>query len=555
MSGRVRGPNRLQAAESVSRLARCANDAAVEAEIPSIAVFVDLLESRGFEAFVLDSPVRPSLIACRPDVGMLALDVVYGEELGAARVSLNRKVAGLRDDLPALARTPILRRIVDLDLDEAPSQDDLALPLANALTGDWIDQLPRHPVETSVATDLRQALQPRLTVEIPARHAPTDLGAAVRAAERLELDLEQSSAAQQRVSDVLLVTGPPGSGKTLVLIARARWLAVQHPDWHIQILCYNRVLVPYLRSLVADLPSVRVNTFGKFAHAAGYAVSLSDEELALRQVAALGQIAEPVADALLIDEAQDFMPAWVALALSLTFPGRGGVALAGDREQALYRDSALTDALGDRQVTSVQLATPYRSTRQVLRVTAALDPRFNIAGVERAPEGQPVDLVWAHSPAEQAAAVAWDIRLLLDAGEREPRDIAVLVTRKWDIGRIVAALSSAGIPFRTVYPNQADEISLSEDSVKIVTVHSAKGYEFQVVFLVGLEHLSDPDGSARAVQDRRSGFVGFTRAKDQLVVTYTRDNTYLERIRSMPPETLRPWVWPDDYPEADRGHA
>ena len=82
-----------------------------------------------------------------------------------------------------------------------------------------------------------------------------------------------------------------------------------------------------------------------------------------------------------------------------------------------------------------------------------------------------------------------------------------------------------------------------------MTVHSAKGYEFDVVFLVGMEHLADPDGSERADREGRAGYVGSTRAKDQLVLTYSKENVYLDRIRALPGELVQQWVWPDDYPE------
>ena len=43
-----------------------------------------------------------------------------------------------------------------------------------------------------------------------------------------------------------MLSGPPGSGKTLVLAGRAKYLAARHPDWRIVVLCYNNSLVPYL---------------------------------------------------------------------------------------------------------------------------------------------------------------------------------------------------------------------------------------------------------------------------------------------------------------------
>ena len=87
--------------------------------------------------------------------------------------------------------------------------------------------------------------------------------------------------------------------------------------------------------------------------------------------------------------------------------------------------------------------------------------------------------------------------------------------------------------------------------IKVMTVHSAKGYEFEVVFLVGMEHLAEPDGSDRASREGRCGYVGATRAKDQLVLTYSKENVYLDRIRALPDDLVQQWVWPDDYPEED----
>ena len=89
---------------------------------------------------------------------------------------------------------------------------------------------------------------------------------------------------------------------------------------------------------------------------------------------------KPVLDALLIDEWQDFMPPWTELAMALVKPGRGGIALAGDPRQALYRDAAMQAELPKRDVEIVSLVTPYRSTRQILDVTSALDPTMAVAG-------------------------------------------------------------------------------------------------------------------------------------------------------------------------------
>lgn len=64
-----------------------------------------------------------------------------------------------------------------------------------------------------------------------------------------------------------------------------------------------------------------------------------------------------------------------------------------------------------------------------------------------------------------------------------------------------------------------------EDGVQLMTLHSAKGLEFALVFLVGLEDGLFP--SARSVEEagkleeeRRLAYVGITRARQKLVLTY-----------------------------------
>lgn len=512
---------------------------------PRLSALAATLTRVGFVVHPANGSDRPSLVATHPARGVVCLEVVESA-VQDATVHLNRKVAALREDVPDLRRIKITRRVVDATATSSTSQ---VLTEADALRGTWLDAMPFSPLEDELVHRIDAAISQRIVVEVPRRSTPTDHGAEDRARARVVLDEQQAAVARRDVEDVLLITGPPGSGKTLVLAARARRLAELHPDWEIQFLCYNRLLVPYLQALVADHTNVRVDTFGKFAFRHGFQISLDDEARAQREVRQALHRARPVVDALLIDEWQDFSSAWTKLALALLRPERGGVVLAGDPMQALYRDSGMAADLSDRTVAEAWLGRPYRSTRQILEVTSAMDPVMDIAARSDALDGEPVDLVWAHSAVEQAASVARDIRLLLDGEERRPQDIGVLVTRKWHMGQVQGQLAKAGVPSRTAYPKYAEQLDLAEPTVKIMTVHSAKGYEFDVVFLVGLEHLPEPDGTVEAERQGRTGYVGATRARDQLVMTYSKDNAYLERIRSLPETTLRRWVWPDDYPE------
>ena len=64
----------------------------------------------------------------------------------------------------------------------------------------------------------------------------------------------------------------------------------------------------------------------------------------------------------------------------------------------------------------------------------------------------------------------------------------------------------------------------SDDCVQLMTLHSAKGLEFPVVFLAGLEdglfpHQRSVDDPQQLEEERRLCYVGMTRAKQQLVLS------------------------------------
>jgi DNA helicase-2/ATP-dependent DNA helicase PcrA len=97
---------------------------------------------------------------------------------------------------------------------------------------------------------------------------------------------------------------------------------------------------------------------------------------------------------------------------------------------------------------------------------------------------------------------------------------------------------------------QADEF---EDSVQMMTLHSAKGLEFPLVFLAGVEeglfpHKMSADDPVRLEEERRLAYVGITRAMTQLVMTYAESrrlhgqeqfNSPSRFIREIPTEYIQ----------------
>ncbi len=75
-----------------------------------------------------------------------------------------------------------------------------------------------------------------------------------------------------------------------------------------------------------------------------------------------------------------------------------------------------------------------------------------------------------------------------------------------------------------------DDLEESEDSVTLMTLHSAKGLEFPVVFLVGMEEGIFPgyksiEEPKELEEERRLCYVGITRAKEHLYLTCAKRRT------------------------------
>ncbi|MBF0449128.1 MAG: UvrD-helicase domain-containing protein [Magnetococcales bacterium] len=94
---------------------------------------------------------------------------------------------------------------------------------------------------------------------------------------------------------------------------------------------------------------------------------------------------------------------------------------------------------------------------------------------------------------------------------------------------------------------------IEQDKVVISTLHSAKGLEFPIVFLVGLEEnliphkLAVDEGEAGLEEERRLMYVGMTRAREKLYLSHARRRLMYNRfepalpsrfLKELPAETI-----------------
>ena len=99
-----------------------------------------------------------------------------------------------------------------------------------------------EPAEPDAEQELMFA-EPRVEEDVPAE-------------EQLEI--------RERISSntaIRLVRGIVGSGKTLVLTQRARYLAAQYPEWKICVMTFNKPLQTHLEASLVGIPQIKVTTF------------------------------------------------------------------------------------------------------------------------------------------------------------------------------------------------------------------------------------------------------------------------------------------------------
>src|SRR5207248_357294 len=109
--------------------------------------------------------------------------------------------------------------------------------------------------------------------------------------------------------------------------------------------------------------------------------------------------------------------------------------------------------------------------------------------------------------------------------EARLENLEELVAAAEDYVRVQEPPSLEGFLDGVALVSDVDELPAGTRGVTLMTLHSAKGLEFPVVFLTGMEEGVFPHARSMASTDeveeeRRLCYVGVTRAKDRLAISY-----------------------------------
>jgi len=274
----------------------------------------------------------------------------------------------------------------------------------------------------------------------------------------------------------------------------------------------------------------------------------------------------------LCDEFQDVCTSQYALLRSLA-ARHHNLIVVGDPQQTLYgwrgADVRFLDGFQRDfpETRIISLHQNFRSTRQIVDCANALSaslPSSRPLWTDNA-FGGAIRLYAAADERAEAVFVAAEIERLVAQRIVEGVDqVAILYRTNWQARPFTIALRQRGLPYRSTWQDRAERSPGDPDSwpadlqrdeevacelddtegIRLSTIHQAKGGEWTVVFIVGLEEGLLPharalgDGADQGVsidEERRVAYVAVTRARERLYLSYCRTRRRGDRIEMRKP--------------------
>jgi len=289
-----------------------------------------------------------------------------------------------------------------------------------------------------------------------------------------------------------------------------------------------------------------------------------------RQDQALARQAAARFDHLLVDEFQDLNPVQFAWLDLLAPEPERSLTVVGDPDQAIYGFRGASPLFFNRLAQArpglrlVELRTSYRVPGPILEAAASVigpNPGRHLPLRPARAQGARLSRAGLASPPAEAVFVVQQIERLIGGsshlaqqrgrldggGDYALGEVAVLFRLHRQAAEIAAALDRAGLPCQIAAEapgRETDALDLAADKISLLTFHAAKGLEFPVVFLVGLEEnllpYLPPGGAADWEEERRLFYVALTRARDQVFLSHCRQRVLFgRRVKPGPSPFLR----------------
>ena len=353
----------------------------------------------------------------------------------------------------------------------------------------------------------------------------------------LEAQPEQLAVLEHPLDRSLFVVGPPGSGKTVLAVQRARLAAQAGSSSSVAVVTFNRMLRRLL-NLIDDGGDLDVSTMHSFVwrdyqrRTGCEPPSLPHGQYAYHWKVMLEALREhaqatPDREHLVVDEGQDLPEGFFRYAFRHV---SRAMTVFADDDQALAAQRTTLEQIRDAAGLSdpVILARNHRNTPEIARLAEHFHGgRLPAAAVLRSSSGEFPRLVKSTNLESTARLVSrW------------------LQTRGGNVG-VIVNLNQTGLALHAdlteklqdrrvdIYEsgrNNEDSINVLEPGVTILNKESVKGQEFDAVFILELDEFIPCVGEPM----RRAMYMMCTRARDNLFLVHGPADLSREAFAALP---------------------
>ncbi|MDY5859326.1 MAG: 3'-5' exonuclease [Porphyromonas sp.] len=308
-----------------------------------------------------------------------------------------------------------------------------------------------------------------------------------------ELDDDQLHVLMETLDKSCVVSGCAGSGKSVLALIKAQRVQKERGDDY-KVIVFTKALCRYMNSGRREL-----GLKNEFYYHWDW----------------VNRKGCPSAEYIIVDEIQDFSEVEIDQFIQAT--GKNFFFF-GDTAQSIYEGLKTTVAVDEirdivpigTKVKNWELYRNYRLPLPVARVVQAVGidlPPF-IESVYKSRETAMPVFLKCPTLGEQIATIH---RII---SQRGLTDVAILLPTNKDVLRIYQNLEELGGNYE-LKCNAQDDLNFTSSNPKIMTYHSAKGLQFEAVFLPCIENFSGEE------KDRKALYVAMTRTYRNLYVLYT----------------------------------
>lgn len=337
---------------------------------------------------------------------------------------------------------------------------------------------------------------------------------------------KQQRAIVEATEPYVVVVATAAAGKTRCITERIRWLLNNGvPGEEIVTITFTNAAAEEISERLGNPTGVFIGTIHSLANyylkTSGIDTSrvLNDEKFddLFKLIKKNPHCVQHVSH-LIVDEAQDSNPQQFEFLLDMIAPDN--YMLMGDHRQSIYRFNGATpeyilSLMESPEVTTYELTENYRNAPEILQYAKngirTLGRDYEDYSVPmRSTHGRVIDVPYS------GEGIATTIERYVSRGDCDYKDWFILTRTNAELDTILQVLKRHKIPTDTFKRAQLDNKGLKEkmreNTVKVLTIHTAKGLEADNVVVIGARY--------RDIEEKCVNYVAATRARNLLVWAY-----------------------------------